>query len=79
MVTLMSRTLQPMTQVEVRVKGSVGRVLSAALEGEIALESRTETVLSGRITDQAELHSLLARIRDLGLDLVDVRVAESSG
>ena len=64
-----------MPQVEIRVRGVVGRVIAAALESENALETRAETVLSGRLTDEAELHGLLARIRDLGLDLVGVHVA----
>jgi hypothetical protein len=34
------------------------------------------TVLRGPITDQADLHGLLARIRDLGLPLISVRPAD---
>jgi len=32
-----------------------------------------ETVLTGEIIDQTALHSLLQRIRDIGLTLVEVR------
>ncbi|MGQ0573797.1 MAG: hypothetical protein ACT4RN_06280 [Pseudonocardia sp.] len=32
------------------------------------------TVLSGTVRDQAELHGLLARIRDLGVPLISVKV-----
>jgi hypothetical protein len=64
-----------MPEVEIRVRGVVGRVLTAALESDNALEARAETVLTGRVTDEAELHGLLNRIRDLGLDLVGVHVA----
>lgn len=31
------------------------------------------TVIAGPVTDQAALHGLLARIRDLGLPLISVR------
>jgi len=31
-----------------------------------------ETVLSGEITDQAALHGVIAKVRDLGLPLVSV-------
>ena len=31
------------------------------------------TVLQGRVVDQAALHGLLARLRDLGLPLLSVR------
>ena len=34
-----------------------------------------ETLLTGPITDQAALHGILARIRDLGLPLIEVTQA----
>jgi hypothetical protein len=40
------------------------------------LELRTDagnTVLAGRLVDQAALHGVLARLRDLGLPLLSVR------
>ncbi len=40
---------------------------------------RDETVLTGAVTDQAALHGLLAKIRDLGLPLVELhRVTQTS-
>jgi hypothetical protein len=35
------------------------------------------TVISGQIVDQAALHGLLQRVRDLGLPLVSVRKVDS--
>lgn len=36
------------------------------------------TVLSGEIVDQAALHGLLARVRDLGLTLLNVKICEDA-
>jgi len=46
------------------------------LESFEAMESEpgpVETVLHGRVRDQAELHGLLDRIQALGLELVELR------
>ena len=37
-----------------------------------------QTVLTGRVTDQAALHGILAKIRDLGLTLLSVRMLEET-
>jgi hypothetical protein len=37
------------------------------------------TVISGRVADQAALHGVLARVRDLGLPLVSVTQVEDAG
>ena len=37
-----------------------------------------ETTLSGHVTDQATLHGLLAKVRDLGLTLLAVRRLDSA-
>jgi hypothetical protein len=55
---------------EIRVKGAVGRALADEFE---PLQACTQTVLRGSLPDQAALHGVLDRIRDLGLELVDVR------
>jgi hypothetical protein len=38
--------------------------------------AQKETVLSGAIPDQAALHGLLARLRDLHLPIVSVHLSE---
>jgi hypothetical protein len=55
---------------EVRLRGAVStRVLSIFDE----MDMQSDTILRGVVQDQAALHGLLDRIRDLGLELVDVR------
>jgi hypothetical protein len=57
------------TMYELRVRGAIsGRALSMFEEMDI----RSDTLLSGVVQDQAALHGLLERIRDLGLELVEV-------
>ena len=36
------------------------------------------TTLSGRVADQAELHGLLAKVRDLGAALISISTGEQS-
>jgi hypothetical protein len=56
---------------EIRVKGHLGVSWSEWFDGmEIINLENGEAVLSGEITDQAALHGVLAKVRDLGLPLV---------
>ena len=43
----------------------------------LALEDNGETLLSGPVIDQAALHGLLKKVRDLGLPLISVNRVES--
>jgi hypothetical protein len=57
---------------EIRVKGVLDAHWSAWFEGlELRAEGAT-TVISGPIPDQAALHGVLAKVRDLGIPLLAV-------
>ena len=59
---------------EIRVKGHLDGRWSDWFEGlQITNLENGEAMLSGEIVDQAALHGVLARVRDLGLPLVAVR------
>ena len=59
---------------EVRVERHLGPAAAALFpEFEVRHESDGSTVLTGALPDQAALHGALARVRDLGLVLIEVR------
>ncbi len=59
---------------EIRVKGVLDGRWSEWFDGmTISSRANGETTLSGPVADQAALHGLLARVRDLGVSLVSVR------
>lgn len=59
---------------EVRVRGHLdGRRLSAFADLTVAHTADGDTLIGGPPMDQAALHALLSRIRDLGADLLAVR------
>jgi hypothetical protein len=59
---------------EIRVKGHLDVSWSDWLDGlDIEPQAGGETLLTGPIRDQAALHGLLNKIRDLGLPLLYVR------
>ena len=61
----------PRVRYQVRVRGRVGPAASEAFADFGVQVEPTTTVLSGAL-DQPALHSLLARVRSLGLVLVEV-------
>jgi hypothetical protein len=59
---------------QIRVNGVLDSSWSAWFDGlQITSDDRGETAIAGPIADQAALHGLLAKIRDLGLELLEVR------
>lgn len=57
---------------QIRVKGALDARWEKWFEGLTITAVADETILSGTVADQAALHSLLAKIRDLGLPLISV-------
>lgn len=67
------------THYEIRVEGYLSNSWSSWFEGlSIRHESSGETILEGPLADQAALHGVLMRIRDLGLPLVSVTRQEQT-
>jgi dihydroorotate dehydrogenase len=62
-----------MSAYEIRVKGHLKDHWSEWFDGlKITNLENGEALLSGEIVDQAALHGVLAKVRDLGLPLVAV-------
>ena len=62
-----------MAAYEIRVKGHLDGPWSEWFDGlAIANVEDGDTILSGEIVDQAALHGMLAKVRDLGLPLIAV-------
>jgi hypothetical protein len=62
---------------EIRIQGHLNNRWSAWFDGlTITTEEGGETTLSGLICDQAALHGVLAKVRDLGLPLIAVNRIE---
>jgi len=61
------------TAYQIRIKGHLGRQWTDWFGGlAITLEDNGDTLLTGLVTDQAALHGLLRKVRDLGMPLVSV-------
>jgi hypothetical protein len=59
---------------EIRVRGVLGSGWSAWFEDlRVTSDAYGQTVIAGPVADQAALHGLLTKIRDLGLELLSVR------
>jgi hypothetical protein len=58
---------------QIRIKGHLGRRWTDWFgDLSISLEENGETLLTGLVVDQAALHGLLKKVRDLGMPLLAV-------
>lgn len=63
---------QPYTY-QIRIEGHLDSQWTKRFDGmTITLEEDGETLLTGSVVDQAALHSLIRKVRDLGTPLVSV-------
>jgi hypothetical protein len=64
---------------EIRVQGRLGARWAAWFDGlSITSEDDGTTVLRGHVPDQAALHGLLQKVRDLGIPLISVAPVEDT-
>jgi len=71
-----SNPSQPMVY-QIRIKGHLGHQWTDWFKGlTITLEENGETLLTGPVVDDAALHGLLKKVRDLGMPLLAVNRVE---
>ena len=64
---------------EVRIKGHLDQSWADWLAGlSIIHEDNGNTLLTGSLPDQAALHGVLNRLRDLGVELISVNPVEDT-
>lgn len=65
---------------EIRIEGHLGEHWSTWFDGlALVRENDGTTTLHGVVADQAELHGLLAKVRNIGATLVSVTSVEAPG
>ena len=64
---------------EIRLQGHLDGRWAAWFEGlTLTREANGQTLLAGPVADQAALHGLLRRVRDLGMPLLSVKCVDPS-
>jgi len=63
---------------EIKIRGCLDISWSAWFDGMMLTQDceRNETLISGEVSDQAALHGILIKVRNLGLPLIAVRLEE---
>jgi hypothetical protein len=69
---------EPTPIYQIRVRGCLDRQWSSWFDGlAVTLDEEGDTLLTGPVADQAALHGLLKKVRDLGLPLLSVNCCEN--
>ena len=63
-------------QYQIKVKGNLGKKWSDWFDGMSIECGNGFTTITGNVADQAALHGLIVRIRDLGLILISIQRIE---
>jgi hypothetical protein len=58
---------------EIRIRGALTDAVVGELADALRAFTPTETVLRGQVVDQAELRGVLARLQELGCELLEAR------
>jgi hypothetical protein len=65
---------------QIKIKGHLGDQWSDWFEGlTVTLDEEGNTLLTGPVVDDAALHGLLKKIRDLGMPLISVNQMDEGG
>lgn len=67
------------SQYELVVRGELGERFGLVFEGMRLERNRGTTVITGAVLDQAQLHGLIERVQELGLELVSVNPLDTTG
>ena len=71
-ITSESEKAQPLVY-QIRIKGHLGRQWTDWFGGlTLTLEDNGDTLLTGPVVDQAALHGVLKKVRDVGMPLLSV-------
>ncbi len=71
---------RPAARYEIQIKGELDERWTTWFDGlDVTVAGDGTTVISGSVADQAALHGLLQKARDLGLPLISVRRIELRG
>lgn len=71
-----TRDIESETTYEIVIKGHLSDRLGSVFEDVDLRAQNGHTVLTGDFTDQAQLHGVLERIRDFGIELVSVNALD---
>jgi hypothetical protein len=73
----LSLEMKSTLRIRIAVRGRLSQRLAGAFDGMTLTPRSGATELTGEVVDHAQLHGLLTRVRDLGLELTSVSVTDT--